>query len=151
MQLDSDRRPQRCRLATGRRHGSAVSISVSHRSVGAGRAAATNGNRFVAGVQQHQQRVADDPLAALVDFVDRVAVEAHAEAADVRRVPRLVGHLPARRIEPGDVEHVGAADAAALEELAAAQHRMIAPDADHAAREVEERPSARRRGPSASS
>ena len=77
-------------------------------------------------------------LAALVDFVDGVAVEPDAEAAHVGRVPDLVGHLAARGVEPGDVLDVGAADAAALEELAPAQHRMVLPDADDAARELEE-------------
>ena len=37
--------------------------------------------------------------------------EPHAEAAHERRVPRLVGHLAAARVEPGDVLDVGAADA----------------------------------------
>ena len=76
-------------------HGSAVSISVSHRSSGAV-AGSTNGIGSLVGVEQHQQRVADDALAALVDFVDRVAVEPHAEAAHVGRVPGLVASSRAR-------------------------------------------------------
>ena len=114
-----------------------MSISVSHRSSGVV-AGSTNETAILVGVEQQQQRVADDPLAALVDLVDRVAVQPDAEPADVGRVPRVVGHLAARRVEPRDVLDVGAADAAALEELAAAQHRVLLPDPDHAARELEE-------------
>ena len=44
--------------------------------------------------------------------------------------------------------HVRAADAAALEELPAAQHRLVLPEPDHAARELEELAAAPASGPS---
>src|SRR5688572_25097273 len=64
-------------------------------------------NRLIAGIQEQQKRVADDPATALVDFVDSVTVEADTETAHIGRTPSLVHHLASRRIEPGDVEHVG--------------------------------------------
>ena len=53
-------------------------------------------------VEQHQQRVADDRLAALVHLVDGDAAQPHAQAAHVRGIPPLVGHLAAGRVEPGE-------------------------------------------------
>src|SRR4051812_45252649 len=91
-------------------------------------------HRGGAAVEDQQQRVADDPLAALVDFLDRVAVEPDAERAHVGGVPHLVGHLLPGGIEPRDVEYVGAANTAPLEELAATQYRVVFPEADDAPR-----------------
>ena len=78
------------------------------------------------------------------DFVDHVAGQPHAEAADEAGVPGLVGHLAAVGVEPGDVLDVGAADAAALEELAPAEHRLLAARSDEPAGELEELAAARR-------
>ena len=54
------------------------------------------GNRFVVGVQQQKERIADDGLAALVDVADQVAGQAHAQAFDEAGVPGFVGHVLAR-------------------------------------------------------
>ena len=100
------------------------------------------------GVEQQQQRVADDRLAALVHVADQVAGQAHPQAPDEAGVPGLVGHLLAGGLEPGNVLDVGAADAAAQEELAALEDRLLAPDARHLAHEVQEALAARRSAPS---
>ena len=68
-------------------------------------------DRLVVGVEQQQQRVADDRFAALVHVADQVAGQAHAQALDEAGVPGVVGHLLAGRVEPGNVLDVGAADA----------------------------------------
>ena len=125
------------RRDTRERLPSAVSSSVSQRSFG-DVGGSTNGTSDGSRIQHHHQRVANDALAALVRLVDRVAVQSHAQAADVLRVPRLVGHLAARVIEPRDVGDVGAADAPALEELAPPQDRVLFPDPDQPPRELEE-------------
>ncbi len=73
---------------------------------------------FPVRVDQQQQRVADDRLAAFVDFVDEIAGKADAEAVDECRRSRLrrTFRLP-RGIEPRNVLDVGAADGAAEEKL----------------------------------
>ena len=56
-------------------------------------------NRLPVAVEQHQQRLADDRLAALVLVVDQVAGQADAQALDEPGVPVLVRHLLARGAE----------------------------------------------------
>ena len=96
-----------------------------------------NGTVSCVRVQQDEQRVADDRLAAFVDLFDRAARQQHAEAADEVGVPRLVGHLAAVGREPRDV--LAAADAAALEILPTAQRRLRQAEVHQLARELEER------------
>ena len=82
------------------------------------------GDGALVGVEDHEERVIDDPLAARPAVVDRVAGELHGQGPNARRLPLLVGHLGAVGREPGEVLDARAADLAALEELAAAKHRV---------------------------
>ena len=93
-----------------------------------------NDTGVVAGVEQHQQRVVDDRLAALVDLVHRVAVQPHAEA----RARRARSTSSSVISTPDGSNHArsftsGAADRPALEELPAPQHRMLLADVDQRA------------------
>ena len=54
-------------------------------------------DRLPVGVEQHQQRLAHDRLAALVLVADQVAGQPHAQAPDEAGVPVLVRHLLAAR------------------------------------------------------
>ena len=73
-------------------------------------------------VQEHQQRVARDLAAALIDFFDGVAGEQHAEAARELRVPRGIVHFLAVGRQPCNV--LDAANTATLEIFAATQHGL---------------------------
>ena len=57
-------------------------------------------DRLMVGVEQQTQGVADDRFAAFVHLGAGRAAEAHAQTADARVVPGLVGHLGAARSEP---------------------------------------------------
>src|SRR5215470_9460762 len=59
--------------------------------------------RLVMGVQEDQQRVADDAIAALVELFDRVAGKPEAEAARFGVIPIVFGHLLAVEAKPGEV------------------------------------------------
>src|SRR5262249_26756775 len=76
--------------------------------------------------------------AALVDVTDQIARETHAQTLDEARVPGLVRHLLALGPEPADILDVGAADRAALKELAPLEDGLLLPDTDRCADEVEE-------------
>ena len=86
------------------------------------------GDRLPVAVEQDQQRLADDRLAALVLVADQVAGQPHAQALDEPGVPVLVRHLLARRAEERDVLDVRAADGAAQEELPPLEDRLAPPD-----------------------
>ena len=83
------------------------------------------GNRFVVGVQQQQERVADQGFAALVHVADQVA-----------REPDAV-HFFAVRPEPGDVGDAAAPNVAALEESSPLENRLLLPDVRRSADEIE--------------
>ena len=93
-------------------------------------------NRFMMRVDQHQEGVVENGVAQMVFFFDAIAGESDAQASDVGLLPILFGHFMPIRSKPGQVFNVGAVDAAALEKLPAAEHRMVAPQGDHVAREV---------------
>ena len=66
------------------------------------------------------------------------ADEVHAQAAHVGGVPRLVGHLLAGRIEPGDFRRLVAVQRFAVEEAAAVERGLLVVDRDQAADEIEQ-------------
>ena len=79
---------------------------------------------LVARIQQQQQCVVADQLAALVNLGDGVTHEHHAEGTHGGRVPPGVGHFLARRVEPQNVGGRSPAGGMTPEEGAPAQHRM---------------------------
>ena len=95
-------------------------------------------DRLPVAVEQDQQRLADDRLAALVLVVDQVAGQPDSQALDEAGVPVLVRHLLARRVEERDVLDVRAADRPAQEELPALEDRLAPPDEDQLAGEFQE-------------
>src|SRR2546427_4756092 len=72
-----------------------------------------------------------------VDLVEAVPAQAKAETPRQWIGPVLLGHLLAVRAKPGEVLHFRAANAAAVEELAAAEHRMMLAKPDDLLRELE--------------
>src|SRR4051812_41129943 len=88
----------------------------------------------VAAVEQQQERVVDHALAVLVRRGDLLAVEEHPD--DVRALPVALGHPPPVGAEPPGVREAGALLLGAVEELAAAEHRMVAAQRDQAASEL---------------
>jgi hypothetical protein len=96
---------------------------------------------LVVGVEGHHERVVDDALAAGVDVGEALPVEEHRDGLAEAGVPVVLGHLLAGRGEPGDVrQRAGAAppDGPALEEAAAAEHRVAVAQRHHAGGEVDE-------------
>src|SRR5262245_62183282 len=73
-----------------------------------------------------------------VELVERLAVQSKGEGPGQWIGPVLFGHLLAVRTEPGEVLHFGAANAAAVEELAPAKDRMLLPEPDDLLRELEQ-------------
>src|SRR5204863_7764522 len=88
-------------------------------------------------IDQQQQGVVDQRLAMSVELVEGVAGQPEAEGACQWIGPVLFRHLLAVRTEPGEVLHFRAANAAAVEELAAAELRMMLAKPDDLLRELE--------------
>ncbi len=82
------------------------------------------GEVHVRGVQQQQQVVVQQRLAAFVHVVQAVAVQEDPHALRLGVVPVLVAQFCPVEAQPHDVAHVLAADGAATEELAAVQRRV---------------------------
>ena len=102
-------------------------------------------------VEQHEEAVVDDLLAAQVGLGDRVAVEEHHDGARVVGVPGLVAHVRAR---PARARRCRAGrtrppwSGVAGEEAAAAEHGVVPAQPHEPARELEQVASRPRRGPS---
>src|SRR5947209_8975662 len=90
-------------------------------------------------VQQQQERVAGDAVAALVHLVNGVAGQLHGERARLLVAPVVVGHLPPVGTEPRDVFDLRAANLSALKKLSASQDGVMMKDAYEFARELKER------------
>ena len=86
----------------------------------------------VAGVEHDEEAVVDDPATIGVGRGDGLAVEEHADALGVARLPVVLAHLGAVEAEPGEV--LDAADLAALEPAAAPEHGVLAAQVGDAAR-----------------
>ncbi len=102
-------------------------------------------------VEQQQEVVVANRLAAPVAFVHRFAPEIDAEAAREIMRPFVVAHFIAVGLEPVDVLGFRAANRAALEEVAPAEYRMLAAQGDQALHEGEEFAVGRPKGPSSPS
>jgi len=76
-------------------------------------------------VEQDRQGVVDDWTSLRVGLLDGITHQRDAEALDVRRVPRRVGHLAAGRLVPVEILHLRAANFTALEEPATPEHRVF--------------------------
>src|SRR5262245_42055166 len=87
-------------------------------------------------VEQHQERLVDDAMAARIGRVDRIAVEEDADRFREARFPILIAHLFAVGAEPAEVDL--AADLAAEEPAAAAEHRVLLAEFDQARGELEQ-------------
>src|SRR5688572_26816484 len=118
----------------GRRNG------VERAHPGRSRADRREGERHLVRVrvEQDQHRIAPHLAPPLVNLVERVADHQYSERSRERRVPRLVGHLASRRIEPVDVLGLGAANSAAVKILAALEHRLRPSEAQESPRERQE-------------
>src|SRR5689334_22365135 len=86
--------------------------------------------RLVMRVEDNQDRVADESVAAIVELFDGVAREAQPEAARLGIVPVVLGHLLTVEPKPGQVLDLRAADLPALKKMAPAQHRLSAENVD---------------------
>src|SRR5581483_1403243 len=92
------------------------------------------------GVEQDEEAVVVDALAPGVGVGDLLAVEEHADDLGEGVAPVVVGHLLAVGAEPADVGEATAPDGPPLEEPAAAEHRVLAPQSNEPAGELEEAP-----------
>ena len=91
-------------------------------------------------VEEQQEIVVADGLAALVALLHGIAAQIDAETAREIVCPLFVVHLVAVGLEPVDVLDARAVDGAALEEVAAAEDRVFAAQRDDALHEGEEFP-----------
>src|SRR5262245_3527289 len=87
-------------------------------------------DRLMVRVQQDQQSVIQNPVAAGVDFFDGVAGEPQSEATGESVVPVIVRHFFPIRLEPGQVFDLRAADLAALKKYPAPENRMLMKQSD---------------------
>src|SRR5437588_547340 len=88
-------------------------------------------------VQEQQERVAGDAVAALIHLVNGVARQLHGERARLLVAPVVVGHLVPVGAEPGDVLDLRAANLSALKKFATAQNRVCVEDLYEVARELQ--------------
>ncbi len=91
------------------------------------------------GIEQQNQAIVDDPLAALVGGGDFLAVQKNPNGLGQAVMPLLLGHLPAIGVEPEDVVHAGTMDRLPLEPFAPTQHRMFVAERHQLAHEFQQR------------
>ena len=94
--------------------------------------------RSVVCVEEKEEVGVPDGIALLVQLSEGIAVQQDAEATREMRVPRLVVHLFARGLQPGDVLHAGTAYGPTLQERPAPQGGVELAQADDLAGEGEE-------------
>src|SRR5690606_30640848 len=90
------------------------------------------GKRYevMVGVHQDQESIVQDPFSPLVQFLDALAGQEHAQGLCVRAVPFVLGHFIGTRIEPENILDTRTLDRLALEEPAPAKHRVRSPQRD---------------------
>ena len=88
------------------------------------------------GIEQQQDGIAHNGLAPLVQVANQITGQPHPKTAHIAGIPGLLGHLLARGIEPGDILDARAMNGAVLEELAALEDRLGAPEMDDGAHKV---------------
>ena len=130
----SPREGQRC--APGSSAGSKVSSSCTHSAAEAPRRQ-REGHVLVVGVEEQQERVVLDRLAARRAVGDLLAVEEDAEDVGGGLLPVALGHAPAVGAEPPDVGQARALALAPGQELAAAEDRVGLAQLDQALGELE--------------
>ena len=94
-------------------------------------------NRLVVSVQQHEEGVADDSLAHVVDLLDRVAHQTEAQAPAEAVGPLLLRHLFPVGTKPGEVLGRRSVNPPPLKERAPVEDRIVETQADQASRERE--------------
>ena len=75
-------------------------------------------------IQENQQSIVDDRVTALVHLFHAIAGETQPEAAVLRVVPILVGHLLTVGAKPNDILDFRSTDPPSLKKMPAAQHGM---------------------------
>src|SRR5262249_16021769 len=87
-------------------------------------------NRLVVGIQQHQEGIADDPLAHVVDLLDRIADQPETQAPAEAIGPLFFRHLLAVGAKPGDVLPRRAVDTPSLKERPPVEDGIVEAEAD---------------------
>ena len=90
-------------------------------------------------VHQNQQCFAHDAAAAFVELVNHLAIQTHAQTVHAIGLPVGVADFGSLRANPRQVFDTGSPNAPALEEFAALQNRMFAPNADCRAAKFQKR------------
>src|SRR5580765_6531063 len=80
---------------------------------------------LVVGIEQHEECLVQEWLPLRVFFLNGMAVQPYAKAADIPFAPIFIRHLFSIGAQPGDILDFRATDTAALKESAAAEHWML--------------------------